>query len=644
MIFLLKVIGSLLVYSPEFIPRAISNSLGYFIYYALPSRRRIVLSNLFHCFPESKHNWRRRIALQSCCQTVETGMLGLIIPFLSKDRISSMLHIPPKTRETLKKIADGNRPFLLCSPHLGAWELMTTFPGQLDHAFPKVGVVYRPLKNKKLNQWVVNSREKFGMSLLSRRQGFSEGMKILRAGGGYGVLFDQNAGDLGTLSLFFDRLTSTTELPGLLGEKFNTIVTTIHTERIAFWHYSLRVKIHEIPSKSENITNHLNSWLENLLRSNDSTCSSWLWLHDRWRTQYVPEKRFRIQSKRTLISKTQEPAKTTKFWIRLPAQLDEILRIIPSIRALRKARTDGELTLISRSRYIPLLKCLKIGDEFLSLPDRNIKSFLKIFKWRIQYPDTLIIFPSSIRHDIEAWLIGARQRFGIEINGRQRPLLTHTWKVPQELDQRTLHQSRIWEMFLTHFGLLEKPNFSPLEIPEGDLPSHLDLPKTTLIGIISGAEYNQTKCWPIGHWKQLLHDLSRELPFLHFVFFGNSFDRLNVHQMTQGVPKESVHNLAGQISLIETAHLLKKCSIVIGNDDGNLHLANALGVPVIGLYGPSNPIRTGPVYAGSTQVIQPPHSQPTGATHLSDLQPRQVKQAIQASMSRIQNSILGDPL
>ncbi len=550
-----------------------------------------------------------------------------------------MLHIPPKTRETLKRIADSNRPFLLCSPHLGAWELMTTFPGQLHHTFPKVGVVYRPLKNETLNQWVVKSREKFGMSLLSRRQGFSEGMKILRAGGGYGVLFDQNAGDLGTLSLFFDRLTSTTELPGLLTEKFDAIVTTIHTERITFWHYSLRVEIQDTSSKSEKVTNHLNTWLENLLRSNDNICSSWLWLHNRWRTQYVPEKRFRIESKRSLISKTQKLAKKTRFWIRLPAQLDEILRIIPSIRALKKARPDGEFTMILRNRYIPLLKCLQIGDEYLALPDGNIKSFLKIFKWRLQYSDTLIVVPSSIWHDIEAWLIGSRQRFGIEINGRQRPLLTHTWKVPPELDQRTLHQSRVWEMFYRHFGLLEKPDFSPLEIPNSELPSHLTLPATTLVGIISGVEGNQIKCWPTDHWKQLLYDLSRELPSLHFVFFGNSLDRLNAHQITQDIPNQNVHNFAGQISLVETTHLLKKCSIVIGNDDGNLHLANALGVPVIGLYGPSNPIRTGPVFTGSTQVIQPPYSQPTGAAHLSDLQPRQVKQAIQARLNRMQNLI-----
>ncbi|MBL4576714.1 MAG: hypothetical protein JKY51_11600 [Opitutaceae bacterium] len=635
MIFFFKGIGFLLGYSPEFVPKSISSLLGYFIYYARPFKRRIILSNLHHCFPESRHGWRRRIALQNCCQNIETRILRLVIPVLTKERLSSILHIPTKSRATLKEIAVSNRPFILCSPDLGSWELITTFPESLDHPFPETGIVYRPFKDEALNQWIVKSREKSGITLLSRREGFTEGMKLLRAGNGLGILFDQNDGSQETLSLFFDRLITTSELPGFFAEKFDTLLTTIHTERIAFWHYSLRVEIHDIPSKSKTVTNQLNGWLEDLLRSNDSIRSSWSWRHNRWKTQQIPAKRFRIEAKRTLFSTTQKLPNKTRFWIRLPAQLDEIIRIIPSIRALQKARPDGEWTFISRSRYIPLFKALQLADHYLALPDKSLKSYSKFFKWRLEYPDTLIVFPSSLRHDIEAWLIGARQRFGIEKPHHPRPLLTDKWEIPSELDQSALHQSKVWELFFRHFGLIENSDFSPLALAKTELPSHLALPETTLIGIVSGTERNKTKGWPNAHWKKLLEDLRREQPSLHFVFFGDSFDRQNIQQITRSIPKGNYHNFAGQTTLIETAHLLKKCSFVIGNNTGNLHLSNALGVPVLGLYGASNPIRTGPVFSGSTQIIQPPNSQPTGGAHLSDLQPRQVKQTVLARLSRM---------
>jgi ADP-heptose:LPS heptosyltransferase len=50
-----------------------------------------------------------------------------------------------------------------------------------------------------------------------------------------------------------------------------------------------------------------------------------------------------------------------------------------------------------------------------------------------------------------------------------------------------------------------------------------------------------------------------------------------------------------------------------------MHLANALGVPLIGLFGPTNPIRTGPVYASAYRILQPPGCPPTGGGSLSDL-------------------------
>ncbi len=58
------------------------------------------------------------------------------------------------------------------------------------------------------------------MRLLSRKEGFAEALKILRGGGCIGLLFDQNAGMQGVLTTFFGRVCSTTELPGLLAEKF----------------------------------------------------------------------------------------------------------------------------------------------------------------------------------------------------------------------------------------------------------------------------------------------------------------------------------------------------------------------------------------------------------------------------------------
>lgn len=58
--------------------------------------------------------------------------------------------------------------------------------------------------------------------------------------------------------------------------------------------------------------------------------------------------------------------------------------------------------------------------------------------------------------------------------------------------------------------------------------------------------------------------------------------------------KSSLSSLAGRATLLEFAAVLKRCAVFIGNDTGAMHIAAAVGTPVVGLFGPSNPMEWGP--------------------------------------------------
>jgi lipopolysaccharide heptosyltransferase II len=81
------------------------------------------------------------------------------------------------------------------------------------------------------------------------------------------------------------------------------------------------------------------------------------------------------------------------------------------------------------------------------------------------------------------------------------------------------------------------------------------------------------------------------------VFVGGREDREFVASITAGMKTRAV-SLAGQLSLPETAALLARCRCLVSSDTGPLHLATAVGTPVIGLYGSTDPKRTGPVGRG----------------------------------------------
>jgi ADP-heptose:LPS heptosyltransferase len=66
----------------------------------------------------------------------------------------------------------------------------------------------------------------------------------------------------------------------------------------------------------------------------------------------------------------------------------------------------------------------------------------------------------------------------------------------------------------------------------------------------------------------------------------------------------------------------------VSNDTGGMHLANALGVPLVALFGPTNPVRTGPVFDAPFIILQPPGCPPTGGGALPGLLPGTVARAV----------------
>jgi heptosyltransferase II len=103
------------------------------------------------------------------------------------------------------------------------------------------------------------------------------------------------------------------------------------------------------------------------------------------------------------------------------------------------------------------------------------------------------------------------------------------------------------------------------------------------------------------------------------VLFGTEGDKPITSAIAAGLDPSRVTDLAGKTDLAGFAAALGACRLLVSNDTGGMHLANALGVPVIGLFGPTNPIRTGPVIASRFRILQPAGCPPTGGAALDGL-------------------------
>ncbi|MEO7413980.1 MAG: glycosyltransferase family 9 protein, partial [Opitutaceae bacterium] len=272
--------------------------------------------------------------------------------------------------------------------------------------------------------------------------------------------------------------------------------------------------------------------------------------------------------------------------------------------------------LLAKQPFLPLLQLWKVGDQLIPLPPHGVGYFGFFLGLRGKFPDVWLLFTNSLRGDLEAWLSGCRQRFGIVRTGKRRPLLSHAYRVPATFDEHREHQLKLWEDFLLHFGLNAPLAFTPLPSRQA---------AGSEIGLICGSENNPGKRWPTGHWRALIESLPHE----RFILFGTKNDAPLTTAVATGFPLERVADLAGKTDLSSYVARLRACRLLVTNDTGGMHLANALGVPLIALFGPTNPVRTGPVFQAPARILQPPGCAPTGGGVLADLAPAVVAMAVQ---------------
>jgi len=110
------------------------------------------------------------------------------------------------------------------------------------------------------------------------------------------------------------------------------------------------------------------------------------------------------------------------------------------------------------------------------------------------------------------------------------------------------------------------------------------------------------KRWPAGHYRELVARLAGWRPELRFVILGGKDDEALGRAIREAAPARCV-DLTGRISLPEMIEWIRLCKVMVTNDTGPMHVAAALGIPVVGMFGPTAPQRTGP-YGQTGQVLR----------------------------------------
>ena len=224
-------------------------------------------------------------------------------------------------------------------------------------------------------------------------------------------------------------------------------------------------------------------------------------------------------------------------------------------------------------------------------------------KLRRQNFDLVVDLQGLDRSAVLAWISGARSRVGYFRKGRLAPIVNRV--VPRE--PGSVHAVDQYLDVARFLGATTVAPRFPLQPRPEDVTSAAKLARQAGFDIddvfvtIHPAHANAAKGWPIGHHAALVHELHRETGRPVVVMGGAGDDEAAAAHLARHVPG-GVVSLAGRTSLSELVATLAHSALHITVDTGSLHIAAALDVPVVGLFGPTDPLRTGP-YGRPTSVI-----------------------------------------
>lgn len=280
------------------------------------------------------------------------------------------------------------------------------------------------------------------------------------------------------------------------------------------------------------------------------------------------------------------------------SSLGDIILSTAGIKAIReKFPHNCKITfLVGEKNKEPMLRC-PYADELLVADfksrDKGVFGLLKLARsLRRKNFDIVIDLQNNRKSHILSFFTGAPRRYGYD-NNKFGFLLNYRIKDEKPLIDPLAHQFRILEML--GIGLKQPhlelwPSKEDYQYVEELFSSQWLTQNQKIVGInISASSKWLTKVWPRAHLIKLLQELSAR--DVRVVITGSEEDSEEANALISAVKNIKLINACSKTTVGQLACLLKKCSVFISADSAPLHIAAAMDVPLIALFGPTDPRR-----------------------------------------------------
>ncbi len=301
-----------------------------------------------------------------------------------------------------------------------------------------------------------------------------------------------------------------------------------------------------------------------------------------------------------------------KILIRATNWVGDAIMALPALRAVRTRFPDADLTILARPYVAAIYKDQQVCNDMMLVDDKS--GFVD--ELRKQKFDVALLLQNAFQAAWVVWRGGIPERIGYARDGRSL-LLTKAVPVPKP-GEIPLHEQYYYLELLRRVGWLDSlPNesFIKLDVPEGNrqraeefLLSAGASRDNLRIAIGAGASYGSAKCWPPDRFAELANRLQAQAG-ADVILFGTPAEAAVSSAIAAGMHRPPI-DLTGKTSIADLPALLSQCHLFIGNDSGAMHVAAAVGLPVVAVFGPTDPFGTAPVTPRCSIIQEKPYCSP----------------------------------
>jgi len=300
--------------------------------------------------------------------------------------------------------------------------------------------------------------------------------------------------------------------------------------------------------------------------------------------------------------------RTNNILIRGTNWIGDVIMTLPAVASIRKTMPEATITVLAKPWVADIYRLSPHVDEVITFqrPGRHdgLGGLLKLAaELKEKKFDGTILLQNAIQAAIITLTARIPVRAGYNSDGRGL-LLTHA--VQRTGAIRKVHQIDYYLEMLKALGFQSAGHDVTLPVRKDDRARAEEIlfgygveKGETVIGMAPGAAYGPAKMWLPDRFAALADRLidRHNAPVL---LFGSAGDRAQTDRI-EGQAKGKLINLAGATDLMGAVALIARCNLFISNDSGLMHLAGALGVPLVAIFGSTNPATTSPV--GEKSVI-----------------------------------------